>query len=473
MKNNSSIVYSFLLVVGDFFALAAAFASAYVLRFRILNPELATGNSGRLFFYAVLGTLPLWIMVHALIGLYRQEVFEKRFTELGRLLVGSLLGVLTVIGYDFFAESDLFPGRQVPVYGMVLGFGFLLLFRTLVRVLRRLLFKVGFGVSDILIIGETPAALQIAEAISDTRHSGLRVLGLVGPKKRGFRSFASFSSAVKHLDVLPNGIIQTELYKDQTKNDEILAFAQENHISYRFVPGNSDLFIGNIAVELFAGLPMIAVHQTALVGWGRIIKRLFDLLVAIILLIILSPLLLLIGLLEKLFDPRSPVLFKQIRLTRFNREFTCYKFRTHLSSISGLSDQEAFAKLGKPELYKDYVRNGYVLQKDPRISLLGRFLRLTSLDELPQLLNVLKGDLSLVGPRALIPAELNTFAKKHDILSVKAGITGLAQISGREDIGFEERRRIDVYYVQNWSFWLDISILIRTLRVVLTGSGAK
>ena len=129
--------------------------------------------------------------------------------------------------------------------------------------------------------------------------------------------------------------------------------------------------------------------------------------------------------------------------------------------------------MGHPELAKAYRKNGDYLPNDPRVSVIGSILRVSSMDELPQLFNVLRGDISLVGPRALIPAELDTYAKKHTILSVKAGLTGLAQISGRRDIDFEERRRIDMYYVQNWSFALDLNILLRTIRVVLLGTGAK
>lgn len=129
--------------------------------------------------------------------------------------------------------------------------------------------------------------------------------------------------------------------------------------------------------------------------------------------------------------------------------------------------------MGRPELSKIYRENGDYLPKDPRNTAFGRFLRASSLDELPQLFNVIKGDLSLVGPRALIPQELDVYAKKHTILSVKSGLTGLAQVSGRRDISFEERRKLDLYYVQNWSFWLDIMILFKTIRVVLDRTGAK
>jgi lipopolysaccharide/colanic/teichoic acid biosynthesis glycosyltransferase len=233
------------------------------------------------------------------------------------------------------------------------------------------------------------------------------------------------------------------------------------------------MFVGNIDVELFAGLPVIAVHQTALVGWGRILKRLFDLFASLVLLIILSPVLLLITVLIGIFDRRGPVLFRQTRLTRFNRTFTVYKFRTMKQRYSGMTPEEAFAAMDKPKLAEVYRTNGDFLPDDPRISTIGRFLRRTSLDELPQLFNVLKGDLSLVGPRALIPQELSEYEKRHTILSVKSGLTGLAQVSGRRDISFDERRKLDMYYVQNWSFWLDVSILLRTVRTVFAGQGAK
>ncbi len=129
--------------------------------------------------------------------------------------------------------------------------------------------------------------------------------------------------------------------------------------------------------------------------------------------------------------------------------------------------------MGKPHLADKYRANGDFLQNDPRITKIGKFLRKTSLDELPQLFNILKGNISLVGPRALVPQELEHYAFKNLILSVKSGLTGLAQISGRRDIPFEERRALDLYYVQNWSFWMDIKIIFRTVIKVFSGRGAK
>ncbi|CAN5654345.1 sugar transferase [soil metagenome] len=473
MKNNSSLVYSLFLVVGDFLAVLAAFVAAYILRVKYDPRPLIEQIPPMDYFYAFVAILPLWILVHAFIGLYRHDIYDKRFVEFGRLLVGSFLGILVVIGYDFVVEGTLFPARLVAVYGLGLGLGLLVVFRSLARLTRRTLFRFGKGISNILVVGDTAATDSVVGVIRNTRLTGLRALAVVGRDADGITTYNTFAEAIRHINQPIHGIIQTELYKNKERNNEILRYSQENHASYRFVPGNSDLFYGNIDVELYADVPMIAVHQTALIGWGRVVKRISDLGMTLLVSVAVLPLILLIAIIMKLLDPRSPVFFKQTRLTRFNREFKVYKFRTFNPKYNGMTPEEAFEAMGKPQLIKEYRENGDFILDDPRFTKFGRFLRGASLDELPQLLNVLKGDLSLVGPRALIPQELTTYSGKHSILSVKSGITGLAQISGRRDISFEERRRLDVYYVQHWSFWLDVIILLRTLRVVLTGKGAK
>ena len=141
--------------------------------------------------------------------------------------------------------------------------------------------------------------------------------------------------------------------------------------------------------------------------------------------------------------------------------------------FSGMSPEEAFKKMGKPELIKKYRKNGDYIKNDPRITKIGAFIRKTSLDELPQLFNVIKGDISLVGPRALVPGELRTYGDRSLLLTVKSGLTGLAQVSGRRDISFEERRALDIYYIHNWSLLLDFQILLRTVVVVFKHRGAK
>jgi len=471
MKNNASLAYSFLLVIGDFLALLGAFSAAYILRVKLDPRPLIEQIPAQAYFLTFATVLPLWILVHAFIGLYEQRVYERRFTEIGRLFIGSFLGILVVLGYDFVVQKGLFPARLVPVYGLFIGFSFLVLFRSFAQFVRRALYSFGIGVSNVLIIGSTNATEQIAEAICNTKKTGLRVLAVVAESSQKFKTYEGFDDAIFRLRRPIHSIIQTELYRDQGKNNAILQYSQHNHVAYRFVPGNTDLFVGNITVELFGGLPMIAVHQTALIGWGRIVKRLFDFIAALILLIIIAPLLVLIVLLNLLFT--GGIFFRQVRLTRFNHEFRVYKFLTSKKEYTGLTHEQAFKKMGKADQLKAFYDNGEYLENDPRYTKLGLFLRKSSLDELPQLFNVLTGDLSLVGPRALVPHELSVYEKKHAILSVKSGITGLAQVSGRKDISFEERRKLDIFYVQNWTFWLDIIILLKTIRTVLSGSGSK
>lgn len=464
------------LVIGDYLALVAAFSVAYVIRVKYDPRHLIEQIPASTYIYTFLIILPMWILVLGAIGLYTRPVYENRFREFGRLILGSFLGILVVIGYDFVADDTIFPARLVVVYGLLLGFSFLVVFRLLARIVRHILFSYNIGVDNVLIIGSEKSSQQIIEELADTRRSGHRVIGLVGFKsdRVGAKIFDNFEEAVKKLKTKNlHSIIQTKLFSDESANTDILSYAQQNHIAYRFVPGNQEVFSGNISVELFKSVPVVNVHQTALIGWGRIVKRLFDVILGSLLLVVLSPVILLIIIFQKIFDPRGQVFLKQKRLTQFNRSFVVYKFRSHKSIYNGLSPEQAFANMGSPELVKKYRENGDFLPNDPRVSRLGKLLRMTSLDELPQLFNVLKGDISLVGPRALIPEELKSYKQRHHILSVKSGMTGLAQVSGRRDISFEERRKLDVFYVQNWSFWLDITILLKTLRAVLSGIGAK
>ncbi|MDO8592019.1 MAG: sugar transferase [bacterium] len=481
MKNNSSLIYSLFLVVGDFLALVAAFVGAYVLRGDLSSVPVAHPIPATTYIGVFLVLLPFWLLFFALLGLYSSTIQEKRFNELGRLLIGSFVGLLFVISYGYAVNRVIFPARLVPVYGFILAFVLLVTFRNLARSLRAYLYKYDVGITNILIVGNTKVATELVRSLSDSRVSGYRIVGIVGSKNHTpgrfphIPVFDSFGEAVKKIHASDiHSIVQTELYAAQDTNNEILEFAQTQHIAYRFVPGNSELFVGNIAVELFRSqIPVIAVHQTALIGWGRIVKRLTDLILGTVFLIIALPLIFVISSLILIFDPRGGVFYKDARLTRFGNVRKIYKFRTIKKAYNGITPEQAFTKMERPELIKPYRDGGDQITNDPRISRIGRVLRRTSLDELPQLINIVKGDISLVGPRALQPHELEKHDKKDLILTVKSGLTGLAQVSGRREISTEERRKLDLYYVQNWSLWLDLVIIVKTVRVVLGRIGAK
>lgn len=475
MKHSLSLVYSIGLIIGDSLALIAAFAAAWFLRIHHSGLPFIQGISGETYIILVATTLPFWLITFALLGLYNSNIYEKRFSEFGRLVIGSFIGLMFVIFWEYAYDQTIFPARIIPVYGFIFGLLGLVLFRTLLRGFRTLMFRYGFGISQVLVVGNTEITTEIANSLSNSRKSGYRVLGVVGDKRRAIHAdFASFSEALSILRGRRiHGIIQTELYADEARNRELLDYAQTHHISYRFVPGNTELFVGNIEVDLFrSSLPVITVHQTALFGWGRVVKRIFDFIIGGLLLIIASPLIAIIGLISKLSGSGS-IFFRQKRLTQYDKTFTVFKFRTQYQKYDGTTPEQAFEMMGRPELGELYRTNGDQLADDPRITPIGRFLRATSLDELPQLINVVRGDISLVGPRALIPEELAKYPKKHTILSVKSGLTGLAQVSGRRNISFEERRKLDIYYVQNWSFWMDIAILFKTVAAVIRRDGAN
>lgn len=477
MKNNTSLTYNLFLIVGDFLALVAAFGGAYILRVTLDARPLIESIPAWTYLGVFLALLPFWLIIFGLLGLYSSNIYEKRFSEIGRLFIGSFIGLLFVIAADFVSDKPIFPARLVPLYGFGLAFAFVVIFRNLARLIRTMLFGYNRGLTNVLIVGNNRLTAELVESLVDSRHSGYRIVGVVSQKEQAnelhpyLARFDTFEEATQKIGADNiHSIVQTELYASPEKNNVILDFAQQNHIAFRFVPGNTELFVGNIQVELFrASIPVVAVHQTALIGWGRIVKRLFDIVTSSLILLIASPIMLMVALLQLLSG--GTVFFRQTRLTRFNQEFLVYKFRTVRPAYNGLTPEEAFSKMGKPTLIITYRKNGDQLAKDPRYGRLGNILRSSSLDELPQLFNVLKGDLSLVGPRALVPQELSIYAKKHTILSVKSGLTGLAQVSGRRNINFDERRKLDMYYVQNWTFWLDIVILLKTFRAVLGGRG--
>ena len=217
---------------------------------------------------------------------------------------------------------------------------------------------------------------------------------------------------------------------------------------------------------------MITVSQTPLVGWGAIIKRLFDFVLVVITLPLWGLILLLIGLLQKIFNP-GPIFYRSKRLSQFSKPIELFKFRSMGAQYGKKDASLEFEDMGRPDLAEEYRKN-HKVNNDPRITHFGKFLRDTSLDELPQFINVLRGDLSLVGPRPILPQEVKFNRTRTALLhSVKSGVTGLWQVSGRSELSFEERIELELYYAQNWSFWLDLRILFKTIGVVLRKTGAK
>lgn len=476
MKNTNSVVYAFFLVVGDFVALLGAFIVAYVLRVSLDSRPLINQISANDYLRIWFTLVPIWIIIFALLGLYKKNTYEYRYKEFGGIIVGTIVGIMAVISYDFVSKADIFPARLIAVYGFFIGIAFLMIERTIMRFGRTSMWRWGKGVNNVMIIGQNGIVKGLTKVMNHPAKTGYKVVAVCTPDEMaGYRGkvFNDLDKALANLRKFSvHTLLHTGISSDTDSVDKALSAAQANHVAFKFVPAHEGILSNNIEVELFQNLPVVTVHQTALTGWGRVAKRLFDIFSSGLGIIILSPIFLIIAVLVRLTN-WGPALFRQERLSRFNTPIYIYKFRTHNKKYSGLSPEEAFEKMGKPQLAIKYRENGDYLKKDPRVTWFGNFLRKTSLDELPQLFNIFKGDISLVGPRALVPQELENYPFKNLILSVKSGLTGLAQISGRRNISFEERRALDLYYVQNWSFWLDIKIIFRTIIDVLHGRGAK
>lgn len=476
MKNNTRIVYSIFLIIGDFLALVGSFSLAYIFRVSLDHRRITTPITALHYLETFLVIMPFFILLFALIGLYNSEIYDRRFKEFFRLIVGCFIGTLFVVSYGYLANHPIFPAKLVIFYGLLISVVIEMLFRNIARLIQKILRKFGYGLNNLMLLGYNRTSKELIDAIDKNNNLGYKLVAIVSNKQinklpEQCQIFADLDSLIES-KIEVDTIIQTELNLDNIKDINVLNYAQHNHIEYLFFPGNNDLFVGNLTTEIFNGIPLIEVHQTAIFGWGQVIKRLTDIVFSILLLVIFSPFFVIVPLIIRLSDD-GPIFYHQDRLTRYNKVFKVYKFRTLKTEFNGLSPEQAFRKMSKPELINIFRKNGDFLVDDPRLYNFGRIMRKYSIDELPQILNVLKGDISLVGPRALVPEELNLYHKKHVILSIKSGLTGLAQISGRKDISYDERRKLDVYYVQNWSIGGDLVILLKTIWTVLSLKGSR
>jgi len=465
-------------MIADFLVLIIAFSLAYVVRVQYDPRPLVAPIYAVEYFTSFLFIAPFWILVFASLGLYQANVYNRRLVEWGKIAVGTFIGILLIIGWEYVTGKHIFPARLVAAYGFGISFVMVLLEREFLRVVRSWLFYRNRGTSRVLIIGNSPATRDIADNLSDTYHSGYKIVAIAGPKKAippglEVRHFASAEQALEHIKELKiSTIIQTDLSDSSERNQKILSAALINHISYSFIPGEPEFYAGKNTVDVFLGYPMISVSQTPLIGWGAIAKQVFDAIVSFLLVFILSPVFLILIILQSIFNP-GPIFYVSKRLSKFSEPVDLIKFRSMNAKYGSRDAAVEFREMGREDLAKEYEKNRKV-ENDPRITQFGRFLRASSLDELPQLFNVLRGDLSLVGPRPILPQETNFSPTRTALLhSVKSGVTGLWQVSGRSNLSFDERIELELFYAQNWSFWLDIKILFKTVAVVFRKRGAK
>lgn len=478
MPSKNTKFYSLILILIDFIILAIVFFASYYIRTQIDHRDLLHTVYAEDYLFSFMIIAPVWIIIFASLGLYSANVYNRRLIEWAKLFLGSFMGILLIIGWEYATHVYIFPARLVTLYVFIGSFLTLGATREAFRLTRSWLYQYNHGVNRVLIIGDSLATRDIANSLATTYKSGYKIVAMASPKRfvpPGLTTvhFSTIGTALKQIHALEiDSIIQTNLYEDEEKNQKILGAAQINHIQYNFIPGEPEFYTGKNTIDIFLGYPMITVSQTPLIGWGAIAKRVFDATTSLLLLVLLSPLLLLIALLQKIFNP-GPVFYVSKRLSRYSEPINLIKFRSMGAKYGKKDASLEFEEMGRKDLAQEYKKN-HKVKNDPRITRFGAFLRKTSLDELPQIFNVIKGDLSLVGPRPILPQEVKFSSTRTALLhSVKSGVTGLWQVSGRSNLSFDERIELELFYAQNWSFWLDIKILFKTIAVVFRGKGAE
>ncbi|HNP74870.1 MAG TPA: sugar transferase [bacterium] len=401
----------------------------------------------------------LWLVSFAFAGLYSMRGTRRAIDEFYKIILGCSTAVMLLM-FGFFFSRSLFDSRFIIIAGWLFSIVLVVAGRLIVRFVQHFLYYYGWGVHRLIIIGQGQLAQEAAANFQQDKKSGYRVV----------ETFPDFQ---KNTEARLTQLVE------QDKFDEILVvtaqlsskeinrlndFSYINHITLKFVADIFDWPITNFEINTIAGLPIVEVKKTRLDGWGRVYKRLFDIIVALLLIILLSPIFILTAVAIKL-DSVGPLFFSYQRIGALGRPFKYFKFRSMVKDAHKYRFDENFLN------HQKNLRAGTPMmkfEKDPRVTRVGRFIRRFSIDELPELFNVLVGKMSLVGPRPHEVEEVAKYQNHHrKVLTIRPGITGMAQVSGRSDLDFEEEIRLDTWYMENWSPKLDLMILFKTPVAIL------
>lgn len=445
----------------DYLMLILAGLSAYALRFtdwaiawRPVIFEITTGD-----FMGVVAVVSLtWLLIFAAAGLYSPDPNRKLSRDLFRVLLACSTGLAAVAVYVMFTQQ-LFDSRFLVAASWAFAVVYVGVGRIAMRGVKGILYRLGIGLRTVVIIGSERIAGVIEETFKARRELGYRSAGV----------FSHFNDTIQQriINASPDELIYTNPRAHEKEALRVIDFCNERHIVFKY---SADLFATystNMAVSALAGVPIIELKRTALEGWGRVVKRLFDIALSIIMIILTSPIMLITALII-LLETGSPVIFKNERVGRHGQKFFTLKFRSMFQkdSIGPQFPGSSAAQKKEEELIaRQNSKSGpvYKIANDPRVTGFGRFIRRWSIDELPQFFNVLQGEMSIVGPRPHQPREVERYEKHHkSVLTIKPGMTGLAQISGRSDLTFEEEVRLDAFYIEQWSLWQDIIIFLKT-----------
>lgn len=468
----SELLFSFLLVPLDFVMILLAGISAYYIRFAEITTDIRpvifslpfSGYLKALVFIAF-----LWLIIFALAGLYNIRGTRRIVKEFYRVTLACSTGLMAIV-ILIFLRRELFDSRFIVLVGWILAIVYISFSRALIRLLQRYLYRYKVGVHKVVIIGDSKTADNLVREFAGKKNSGFDVV-------KRFKDF-SIETAQEFAEYLQNKevdeVIQSDPNLGKAETLRLFDFADDHHIAFKYAADLLGTKVLKTEVTELAGVPIVEVKKTPLDGWGRIAKRLFDIIFSLILIIILSPLMLITAILIKI-DSRGPVFFSRLdddsplyRVGQSGKLFHYFKFR----SMVERSNSMRYNELAEKDIRKDgpLVK----IEADPRITRVGKIIRRFSIDELPELFLVFKGDMSLVGPRPHLPEEVAKYEHHHKkSLTIKPGITGMAQISGRSDLTFEEEVKLDTYYIENWTLLLDLAVILRTPLAVLKSRKAE
>ena len=468
------IFLKFALVVSDILVLGLAFRTAFWFRFQMkwaLAPDVVPDPQ----FYPTLAAIliPAWVLIFVLFSLYEPHLLLGGVGEYSRIFNACTTGTMFVVLTTFIAPGFV-VARAWVISAWILTFLLIALNRFFWRRVVYSLRGRGYLLVPTAIVGTNQEAEALANDLADWRASGVRILGYLesesGSENCGNLDLPILGSVRKIRELVRrNEIEDLVVAVTAVGREELLSLCEQVNnlpsLELRLSSGLYEMLTTGVTVKTLGSVPLVSLNKVRLRGPEVVVKTLLEYSLAIIALVLLSPLLLLIAALIKMDSP-GPVLYRRRVLGVSGRKFDAYKFRTmHEDGDEFLAADDELAQ----ELMKNHK-----LREDPRVTPIGRWLRKYSLDELPQLFNVLLGQMGLVGPRMISPQEAGKYGRhKLNLLTVKPGITGLWQVSGRSDLSYEERVRLDMLYIRNYSVWLDLQILfVQTLPAVLKGRGA-
>ncbi len=403
-----------------------------------------------------------WMVLFIFSGLYKVNPNRRLVNDLSRVVFACSTGIAAVTIYIFF-QRELFDSRFIVLMGWILAIVFVGAERAIMRLVKNLLHRVGIGVRRVVIVGAGHVTDILRETILQRKGFGYVLAAQFVKFDNDAR--VEILKLVKQNQI--DEILLTDPKADQQETLALIDFCDANHLSFKYSADLFSTYMSNMSVVAMAGIPVVEMQKTRLQIWGRVIKRILDISGSVILIIITSPLTILSALAVAVESGR-PVIYKNERVGEAGKKFFTLKFRSMRQKYCigpQFDNQDKALAMEKELIAQKSIKEGpvYKIQDDPRVTLVGRVLRRWSLDELPQLFNVLKGEMSLVGPRPHQPREVAKYAKHHRrVLNIKPGLTGLAQISGRSDLEFEEEVRLDTLYLEHWSVLLDLIILLKT-----------